>query len=98
MSNNFRVGQKVVCVDDTPSLGYPCWPDEWPRPSRGKIYTVAEVGLVNSVDPTLAPCIHLKELRRPEPFWASRFRPAVDKPASIEVFRKMLVPSEGVNA
>lgn len=92
MSNNFRVGQKVVCVDDR-------WEtmDETqrgkPSPFRGRVCTVAA-----KVSRYRETYLVLAEFSPDSGFLASRFRPAVDKPASIEVFRKMLVPSEGVNA
>lgn len=82
-----RVGQKIVCIDadGAPMLELgavytikaidPCQERRW----RGKIYMTAS--------------IHLWETK-PEPqFWGFnpvRFRPAVDRPTDISIFKKML--------
>lgn len=94
----FRVGQKVVCIDDThhhPILGPTIrWilRGEWPV--RGHEYIVARseffvVGL---------PAVELVEIKNFEVFdraWrASRFRPAVERETDISIFTEMLNPSK----
>jgi hypothetical protein len=88
----FRVGQKVVCVDDLPPPGFD-GQDMLIR--RGVIYTVREVGLPSWMDGT--ECIRLSEVRQANddtPYWARRFRPIVDRPTDISVFKEMLHPSK----
>jgi hypothetical protein len=96
----FRVGQKVVCVDD---IGDRL--NRWETlPVKGAIYTVREV---------FATSVRLYEIvnqpgfyRRDDGFdtfdelrfMATRFRPIVSRPTSIAVFeeilRKVNAPSE----
>ena len=85
----FRVGQKVVCVNDEPSnLGG----SRREVPIKGHIYTVSAVGLTNILDPQQLPCILVEELeRRPyEAHWASRFRPIIERKTDISIFREIL--------
>lgn len=77
----FHVGQKVVCVDDSPVA-------LWPAPfKKGEIVTVS--GPSNSPN-----CIRLVEY--PEGsgpaagYYASRFRPLVEKKTDISVFTEIL--------
>lgn len=99
MSNNFRVGQKVVCVCKQ-------WRPEYPHlhptlPSYGRVYTIrniysnapyqdgAGLHLVEIVSKKgMLPCGTLHEVG----FHANKFRPAVEKPCDISVFTKMLTP------
>lgn len=96
MSNNFRVGQKVVCIDDACLPGYK-WGEG--KPEVGKVYTVREIGLISFIDGS--PCIRLEELYRPNarahgvkhpdmPYMARRFRPAIERKTDISIFTKML--------
>jgi hypothetical protein len=85
----FRVGQKVVCVDDTnyhPDSGNGEMGGE--LPVKGNIYIVSATGLTNPVDPNNLPCIHVEGLDRDDeyPLWAHRFRPLTD----ISIFEEML--------
>lgn len=74
----FRVGQKVVCVDTS-----------WPWALGGIVCTISAL----DVAPSGKPTIWASELgARPEDggWYASRFRPIVERKTSIEVFTKML--------
>lgn len=84
----FYVGQKVVCVDDSPS--------KWGDPSlltKGAIYTIRKVVMEGRG-------VWLDEVSHDRPdnifgyeaFWAWRFRPAVEKKTDISIFTKMLTP------
>lgn len=75
----FKIGMKVVCVDDT----QPDQKDLAPwyfyvhnGIRRGDVYTVAATGLVHDADPRRLPAIALSEFSD-RVFWAHRFRPAV---------------------
>lgn len=83
----FRVGQKVVCVDDSrPVVG---WAKQWLR--KGNIYEI------RSIEPD--GDIHLIEIARESgtPFYHSRFRPIVERKTDISIFTAMLKP-QGVDA
>ena len=100
--SSFRIGQKVVCVDD-----------EWDKnhrlvlsipgmrfPKRGHIYTVREF----FVDPTGGVSLRLVELVNVvvqyaegtfEPGWGCRrFRPVVDRKTDISIFTDLLKTSK----
>lgn len=86
----FRVGQKVVCIDAkrTNSRNYP-------ELVEGNVYTVAWVGVYYQ-----ALCVRLCEVRRAannKPFYAKRFRPAVDRPTDISVFTNLIRSRELVS-
>lgn len=106
----FRVGQKVVCIEETviPPENlisqYPLTPVE------GKVYTICEImiGVISK-----KPCLMFHEIPAETvvylykgkacegvPAWeASGFRPVVDRKTSIEVFQAMLTrPRLGVRA
>jgi hypothetical protein len=90
MSNNFSVGQKVVCVDDAPR-DYPIC-----EVTRGHVYTIKAIN-------SSRRSVLLHEINsntKYGDFYADRFRPAVERKADISVFLKMLEPSdkEGVSA
>lgn len=95
---NFRIGQKVVCVDDAnfavdkDPLGKRALPN---RPIKGCVYTVR--GFVDH------DAIYLEEIRNPKnvkwgdgigegAFYAKRFRPIVERKTDIsfavEILRK----------
>lgn len=86
---NFRVGQKVVCVDDEP----PRFPKDTPdHLVLNAIYTVI------GIDPENGTGVYLKETRHLVPRgsrsprgWAPRrFRPVVERKTDISIFTKML--------
>jgi hypothetical protein len=87
----FRVGQKVVCVDDAiPTFARLVrWVFRFPwNLRRGEIYTIAKVS--NIAGPTVT-LIEVKNPPLPEgAFWARRFRPVVERKTDISVFEAML--------
>ena len=108
MTCNFRVGQKVVCVDDSDPVGSAGWHARKGTKfglSHGKVYTIEGIyeapgfyngKLENSV------CLSLAELKKPPPpihpwadgFNAKRFRPVVQRKTDISVFKALLTPSK----
>ena len=89
--SNFRIGQKVVCVnDDQQGQGYT---DEiWPV--KGQVYTVRAI---DDLDCLLLNEIHnraVDDLEYDEAgeisFWEGMFRPAVEPKTDISIFTKML--------
>lgn len=82
----FRVGQRVVCVDDGPHR------DGTPSALRGgAIYTVHKC-----FQHRLGIGVLLVEVdlpRRFAGFYATRFRPAVERKTDISIFTAMLTPS-----
>jgi len=87
---NFRVGQKIVCVDNSVDYGCTWQPGECPQ--IGEVYTVERIGFYFS------PSVQLVELPRTCPvhkwFRQSRFRPIVERKTDISIFTKMLTPRE----
>lgn len=86
----FRVGQKVVCVDDDSWVGQGCI-------VKGRVYEVA--GLLTSRLPmyrggTKVPAVLLAEFGPPHDFYAYRFRPIVERKTDLSIFTKMLTPSD----
>lgn len=93
MSNNFRVGQKVVCIDAAPPHRSQLIPGLYGffRPTglcRGEVYTVCEVGLTHRLDPKNLPCIRVDKCDAV--VWAHRFRPVAERRTDISIFTKML--------
>lgn len=101
---NFRVGQKVVCVDDL--TNFEC--GKLAELHRGRVYTVRKVGL-QDVAGDLKPAVWLEEARRDSDwiifpghelqivdfgFRASRFRPVVERKTDISIFKALLTPSK----
>jgi hypothetical protein len=89
---NFRVGQKVVCVDDA-SRSFRIIDPNFQRASLGCIYTVS----ASQVDPwSGVAALMLAELPTHSASgietWhqAKRFRPLVERKTDISVFTKML--------
>ena len=95
--NNFKVDQKVVCIDD-----------DWgplPEHHRGQVHHWPKKDIVYTVRTILVQpsnskiFIRLRELVNPETdkereveFWAECFRPVVERKTDISVFRKLLQP------
>jgi hypothetical protein len=82
----FRVGQKVVCVDNTTPNATGRIPN--PDLKKGEIYTIA--GVYNG---WTGPGVTLVELKAREPhigFHAFRFRPIVERKTDISVFHEIL--------
>lgn len=95
----FRIGQKVVCVNDTPARisGIPN------GLVKGTVYTVVATGLTNPIDPQKLPCIQVLELPSPHPLdrgyqilWAHRFRPVVERKTDtgMAILRKLLTDTK----
>jgi hypothetical protein len=90
----FRVGQKVVCVDDKPRPGANPRMDGL---SKGQVYTVQRIGIDNF---WAEPVLWLVEIRRElQPgfqrfgevgYDPRRFRPVVEKKTDISIFEAML--------
>lgn len=76
---NFRVGQKVVCIDASKS-----WRGDISDLVKGATYTVREVFMFG---------VTLDEVPLPEDYlWFNghRFRPVVERKTDISIFTKML--------
>lgn len=98
---NFRVGQKVVCVDavwrggQQDRLGIPC------PLKRGQIYTIRQIAVSwGAYRDTTGPqvVLDLNEVSHPDPnglgFAAARFRPAATRKTDISIFKAMLNPQK----
>ena len=89
----FRVGQKVVCVNVTPQPGKMWFND---APVKGSVYTIASILIIKGID-----AVTLVEQKRhplsPNGYGAFRFRPAVDRPTDISVFKSLLRERELVS-
>lgn len=100
----FRVGMKVVCVDDDFAA---CWGlsgGSRNKPVARPVYTVRGVGQFHFRDET-ASAIWLEEIINPiwnwtnsgrgeVGFWVGRFRPVVENKTDISIFTHMLNPSK----
>jgi hypothetical protein len=85
----FRVGQKVVCVDDTPNY----WTRQWIK--KDAIYTIARIHppvgqpYVDHLGSVIG--LDLVEVTgKPNGFGSCRFRPIVERQADITVFTEIL--------
>ena len=104
----FRVGQKVVCVDDrdTPAYSstaiYRNFIGGMNGLQEGRVYTVRALGEWPAAPGTTG--VWLVEIIRPitshaaeefgePPYAAARFRPAIERKTDISVFTAMLNPS-----
>jgi len=96
----FRIGQKVVCVDDFWEA--PPAADHLIRPQKDQVYTVRDLapGWISSN----GPAIRLEEIINRKTLWqksgfcelafkTSRFRPLVERKTDISIFTAMLTPS-----
>lgn len=98
----FRIGQKVVCIDQKNSSLSDV------RHSlalqEGNIYTIRAVGLIHGRDPAKNPCVLIEERARQDgadedcPIWASRFRPLIEKyTASGMAILREIIDRENIN-
>jgi hypothetical protein len=99
----FRIGQKVVCVDDsqTDYVGIPesKWIKDLNGLTLGAVYTIRRIGY-EEIWARDVLCLWLDEIIRPvdrgstyEPgYAATRFRPAVQRKTDISIFKKLLAP------
>lgn len=84
----FRIGQKVVCINDKMSRGLF---------SYGEVYTITNMRtgrFSNEAETTTG--LKLAEISLAALDWAraDRFRPAVDNKQDISIFTKMLKPQD----
>ena len=92
----FRVGQKVVCIDNSMAPGLQRWHGQT-YPEIGPVYTVRAIVLSSSG----YECLLLAEIVNPIPdgyrgeggFEAVRFRPIVERKTDISIFTDMLMPT-----
>ena len=91
--NNFKVGQKVVCIDD--DWGPAPEVHHWPK--KDDVYTVRTIGVQGSNGKVF---IRLREVVNPKSdkhheaeFWAGCFRPVIERKTDISVFRRLLQPN-----
>ncbi len=95
----FRVGQKVVCVDDCTGRNYAPFPHDRPDLEglrKGEVYTVRSVGVEYGVS-----VIRLAEIRRQysnrlraeNVYAAARFRPVVERKTDISALQALLAPT-----
>lgn len=98
--SSFRVGQKVVCVDDEfhgDFFDVPC------LPVKGLVYTIRSIEVMTGSDGEQSPIIRLVEVINPAMPWTigdveigfvpRRFRPVVERKTNISIFKAMLNPS-----
>jgi hypothetical protein len=95
MGNNFRVGQKVVCIRRRQGDLF----DGEHDPVLGQVYTIRSLSYWEGM-----LGLHLEEIINPivmtrcgileRCFYAYRFRPVVERKTSIEIFTAMLNPSK----
>jgi hypothetical protein len=93
---NFRVGQKVVCVDASHAPGCSRWGSPESVLTAGAVYTVREIGL--NARGTAGVRLQERVLRgvyyhtrfEDNFYGAWRFRPAVERKTDISIFTKML--------
>lgn len=88
----FRLGQKVVCVDDSKNSA-----GDESGLRKGSIYTIKAIFPFRTADEDYG--VELYETAAPnspyhlQAFRASRFRPVVDGKTDISIFRDMLRPA-----
>lgn len=96
----FRVGQKVVCIgtEGTPGIDWDNWCKFWCiiKPRRSEVYTVRDTrpgsnGQMIRLFEIVNPIIEFRDAPPQEIWWwASAFRPAVERKTDISVFTKIL--------
>lgn len=97
---NFRVGQKVVCVDAS-ITGVHCGRPEYELTEDG-IYIIRWIGRgiyrLGEFDGVRVEGVvrarRLRDLMDDLPFGAHRFRPIVERKTNIAVFTAMLTPNK----
>lgn len=99
---NFRVGQKVVCVEDQYPSSWKYW-NEFNKPVKGVVYTVRTAGVwLFHAGPAFS--LRLVEIINPESEWtdgdvsemafnAMRFRPVVSRKTDISALTRLLAPN-----
>lgn len=88
----FRVGQRVVCVDNKNKPGHSWVYND--SPTQGAVYTIVRITMECGYE-SLILAEHERHPRsKYAGYDARRFRPIVERKTSIEIFKKMLVPSK----
>ncbi len=98
---SFRVNQRIICIDDT-TPGCLAWKKDEAL-VKGRIYTVRRC-FVWPNDGTLILWLNevcrcksaQMEWGRDIGYGAYRFRPIVERKTNIEIFQRLLVPTEKV--
>lgn len=85
MSEDFRVGDEVVCVDDSPPLYPKCGGGRWIK--RGEHYSVNGLKLMDGGTALGKPGVFLAQFEADQVMLASRFRKV--NPKAIEIFKQM---------
>lgn len=88
----FRVGQKVVCVDDRSGEFFVAWLND--SLVRGRIYEVCRIRERVGDYATVLELTGVNEGKSCNGWLASRFRPVVERKTDISVFTMMLKPSK----
>lgn len=91
---NFRIGQRVVCVDAVPLIHPTNGEDSWGI-VKGEVYTIRSTGFHHVYQEAT---VWLNEVVRDvAPAWpdysfaARRFRPIAEKPASMDIIRSIVL-------
>lgn len=97
MTCNFRVGQKVVCIDASERKG----PGKYTvLPVQGRVYTVRGISAWQWNCGFSGVGLYLEEIHRPPtpqgeaPWGCWRFRPVVERKTDISIFKALLTPSK----
>jgi hypothetical protein len=91
----FRIGQKVVCIDNgpNPKLKNNFWIGD--IPIVGNIYTISGFGFAEATNEELLVLVEIKNCSRHGiGYSAWRFRPVVERKTDISIFTAMLKPSK----
>lgn len=99
MTCNFKVGQKVVCVDDVFAFG---WERIVKTPVKGQVYTIRQLLTFKACTGAVVTTILLDEIVNPVRKWDAgvmeagfvprRFRPVVQRKTDISIFKSLLNP------
>ena len=96
----FRIGQKVVCVDDSGMADHPNVSKVSALPIKGAIYTVRGFAPPDFLRDDLFGLLLEEIIGKIHPIWNEeygfrqvRFRPIVERKTDIAIFKKMLVPA-----
>lgn len=91
MSNNFRIGQRVVCVDDSPGFS-----SGERHLKAGQVYVISGMELVGNPGPGLylvgVPLTTQYRCGTYRGWNPTRFRPLTERKTDISIFTEMLKP------
>ena len=95
--SNFRVGQKIVCVDDNKNKNPPPFGFRWTGKisiSKGNVYTIKSIGVHPVIGST---CVELIEVMKRSDtdygYNVCRFRPLISQSDDIAMFKALLAPT-----